>query len=148
MTAQGRTVSEVTQHIYRHWFTKTGKTGSTYIGMYLVITGSPKQVVSLWLHSLTNFFRSPCCGQPSIRSSSSNINSSFKSQPCWTTNKDCHSTWLNEASGQLSEIQSIGRHSKQCSHSGFLVTLANCTLQFSRLINTFGRLSLTQIPMA
>ena len=119
-------VSEVTQHISnnRHQFTQAIKTGST-IHTYVVITGSPKQVVTFitqpfplsllrsTLHQV--LFLHHQMQSVVVERVYNQTNSSFKGKPCGTPNKDCHSTWSNGPSGELGGI-SIGRHSKQYIH--------------------------------
>ena len=139
-------MSNVTQHIDSNSHKLVKQVAHTLVCTWSLQAALNKSL-HLWLHSVTNFFRSPCWGQPSIRSSSFSINSPFKGKPCGTPNKDCHSTWLNGPSGEAGEI-SMGRHSKQYSHFRVSCNTRKLHIVMSYLINAFKCLSFTWILMA
>ena len=106
------------------------------------------------LHSLTKLFPSPCCGQPSIRSASSNINcrvqwsresynqtnsftlkanqtktnSSFKGKPCGTRNKVMKTRGLTTYPKQLTNLCSPCCDHLSIRSSSFII---NCRVQWS-----------------
>ena len=107
------------------------------------------------LHSLTKFFHSPCCGQPSIRSSSSNINcrvqwsresynqmnsftlkanqtktnSSLEGKPCGTRNKVMKTRGLTTYPKQLTNPCSPCCDHLSIRSSSFII---DCRVQWSR----------------